>query len=387
MKPENRTGLLPYLGILVSAVLFLYFGNMIASDGLTIFDRDNEHMNHFEARVTQILDVVESDMEWSSSTTILFEARITRGQYRNQTVTANQSLGGFIADVEREIEVGDRVILIYISGDWHFMDYVRINGMLILAGVFVVLLLIFGRSKGLSAILSLGFTCTMIFIVFIPAILNGKNIYLAAIITCVYAIVVTILLLNGINKKSLAAVIGCLCGVIAAGLLTFFMTGALRLTGFTDSDSIHLLHLPTEAAIDLTAIIFAGILIGAVGAVMDVAVSISSALWEFKTQAPNLKAVDMFESGINIGKDIMGSMANTLVLAYIGSSLTTILLLIVFSGSFMELLNREMVIVEILQAVVGSMGILLTMPLTALFCALLFAQKPRPRQRRYDGIG
>jgi uncharacterized membrane protein len=212
--------------------------------------------------------------------------------------------------------------------------------------------------------------------VFIPSILTGKNIYISAIVVCVYSVVVTLFLLNGVNRKSIAAITGCFGGVIAAGLLTLFMNNALSLTGMVDSESIFLLYLPTENPIDLKAIIFAGIIIGAVGAIMDVAVSISSALWELKIQAPALTFRELFASGTNIGKDIMGSMTNTLVLAYIGSSLSVILLLIVGAHSFIDLLNRELVVIELLQAIVGSLGILLTMPLTALMCALLFTQKP-----------
>ena len=155
------------------------------------------------------------------------------------------------------------------------------------------------------------------------------------------------------------------------------MNRVLGLTGWINSESAHLANLPTENPIDLKAIIFAGIIIGAVGAIMDVAVSISSALWELKAQAPKLSFGGIFKSGVNIGRDIMGSMTNTLVLAYIGSSLTVILLLIVYAASFTELLNREMVIIELLQSLVGSMGILLTMPLTALVCAVLYTKKPK----------
>ena len=375
---KSKNEFIAYLGILVFALLFLFFGNRIATSDFEIYSHD-DGMIVVEARVSSILGIVGGNDEWFNFENLEFEAQITRGEHRNETIIASQPLDAFWGLDAREVTVGDRVLLVTFADEdvWYFMDYIRLNNLLLLGGLFAVLLLIFGRIKGLNAILSLGFTCAAIFAIFIPSILSGRNIYMSVIIVCVYAIVVTLFLLNGINKKSLAAIVGCLGGVIAASLITLFMSQILLLTGMVDSESRHLLFLPTENPIDLVAIIFAGIIIGAVGAVMDVAVSISSALWELKEQVSNMASKNMFKSGMNIGKDIMGSMTNTLVLAYIGSSLTIILLLIVHTGSLAELLNRELIVVEILQALVGSMGILLTIPVTALACALLFPQKSK----------
>jgi len=366
-----------YLGIIAFAILFIFFGNRIASTGLTVFDYDDTTM-FAEARITRIVEEVD---EGFSGTSVVFEAQITRGENRGETVTGMKILGGHYADTGIELTQGDNIVMTAFEPDyeWFFIDFARVNSMIFLGVAFVILLLFFGRTKGLSALLSLGFTCAAIFVVFIPSILSGKNIYISTIIVCVFSIVVTLFLLNGINKKSIAAVVGCLGGVLAAGVLTLIMSNVLVLTGMVDSDSRLLLLLPTENPVDLKAIIFAGIIIGASGAVMDVAVSISSALWELKRKARKLSFRSLFDSGINIGKDIMGSMTNTLVLAYIGSSLSVILILVVFVDSLTELLNMELVMVEILQAIVGSMGILLTMPLTALVCAFLFTRRKPKR--------
>ena len=364
-----------YCIIIFLSLLFLFIGNRIAVSGLTVFYNDSAVLT-IEAKVVRVFDVNENYDDLFIGNTVTFDALITSRSHRGEIVTATQTFGVITQDLAREVSEGDRVILTrFENNEWYFMDYVRINQILILGAALAVMMLIFGRIKGITAILSLGLTCIAIFAVFIPSILSGKNIYISVMIVCVYSVVVTLLLVNGVNKKSLAAITGCLGGVVAAGILTLFMNRALLLSGMVDGESIHLLFLPTENPIDLHAIIFAGIIIGAVGAVMDVAVSISAALWELKLQAPAMTFKSIYKSGISIGKDIMGSMTNTLVLAYIGSSLTTILLLIVHAHSLTELLNRELVIVELLQAVVGSMGILLTMPLTALVCALLFSRK------------
>jgi len=229
-----------------------------------------------------------------------------------------------------------------------------------------------GRKKGVNTILSLGLTCAAIFTVFIPAILSGFNIYLMAILVCMYTTIVTLLIVIGFNKKSLASVAGCVSGILAAGIIAIIMDRVLNLTGIVDEHSRYLINMPGGVKLNLRALIFAGIIIGAMGAIMDVAISIASSLWEIKEKAELISFKSLFRSGINIGRDIMGSMANTLILAYIGSSLSVVLLLSVFSGSALNLFNSEMIAVEILQALAGSFGILSAMPLTAVFCSVLY---------------
>jgi uncharacterized membrane protein len=184
--------------------------------------------------------------------------------------------------------------------------------------------------------------------------------------------ITTPLIVMGYNKKSLAAILGCTGGVMIAGIIAIIMDKSLFLTGMVDEHSRYLVNLPGDLKLNLNAIIFAGIIIGAMGAVMDVSVSIASSLWEIKERARNITFKALFRSGINIGRDIMGTMADTLILAYIGSSLTVVILLSVFSGSLLDLFNSEMIAVEILQAIAGSFGILFAMPLTALFCSLIY---------------
>jgi len=374
-RNSSLKNVISYLAVVMFAILFLYFGNRYASRP-DVIDLNDFESQSVRATVIDILDVHhDDDSEWWHGTIILFDVEITSGVDAGSIVRVRQYLDIHFSFDEHGVSVGDNVLLQNFGYGWHFIELIRINMVVILGAIFVLLLLLFGRMKGLSAILSLGFTCTAIFAVFIPSIISGMNIYISAIIVCIFSIVVTLFILNGINKKSLAAVLGCMGGVIAAGVITLIMNNFLRLTGILDSESIHLLSIPTEHMIDLRALIFAGIIIGASGAIMDVSVSISSALWELKEQAPKMRFGKYYKSGINIGRDIMGSMANTLVLAYIGSSLSVILLLIVYSDNLTDLLNREMVIVELLQAIVGSLGILLAIPLTALTCAAFFSKK------------
>ena len=392
---------IPYFATVIIAIFLLYIGHITAVDGLFILQDDQNET--VRARVLTIVERSErtaSDFEFFDDfgffddsdffdsfddeefdfshflyvpgTTIIFEARVTRGIRRGEIITAEQSFNPFLPDRSKEIARGDNILLVNNNFGWFFGGYVRTNGLIGLGVLFIFCLLFFGRKKGFNTILSLAFTCASIFAVFVPAILSGKNIYLMAILVCIYTIAMTLLIVIGYNKKSLAAVAGCTGGVIVAAIIALIMDRVLNLTGLVDEHSRHLIHLPGDVQLNLNALIFAGIIIGAMGAIMDVAISISSSLWEIKENAKIIKLKELFRSGMNIGRDIMGSMANTLILAYIGSSLTVVLLLAVYSGSFLNLFNSEMIAVEILQALAGSLGILFAMPLTAFFCSVLF---------------
>jgi len=371
------------------SLAFLFVGNALAGSVET--SPDVGQYDVMSAVVTEIVDTQQWDQEMGegfviSSSLIIFNAAVTSGDMHGQVVVAEQFLDGWSVATANEVRVRDRVLLLdnQFTQTFEFIDYVRFNYIIILGAVFFVLILLFGGKKGFNAIVSLGFTGMAIFSVLVPAILGGRNIYLTTIIICVFIIVSTLLMVIGPNKKALSAMLGCLGGVFLAAGLMFFMDIVMSLTGIIDQDSQFLLTLPIDITISLNAVVFAGVIIGAVGAIMDVAMSISSSLWEVKLTSPeSMSFGKIFKSGINIGKDIMGTMLNTLILAYIGSSLTLILLMTFYSNatSFVELFNREMIAVEFLRALIGSFGIFLAVPLTAGICGWLYSGQTERKER------
>jgi len=388
-KNSTLYRVITYLIIVAVSALLLYAGNKAATKGLTLFDDE-----YAQEVVKAIVEEIESrDVEsfyLDENTTIdnvsiVFRAKVESGTYKGKTVAAMQTIDSFSVKNTVEVKQGDKVLLIKSDmeeAEWYFSDYLRTDSLFIFGLLFILALIIFGRKKGFNTIISLAFTCAAIFMVFIPAILSGRNIYLWSILICVYSVLMTFLVVNGLSKKTFAASIGSLCGIAVTGLLTVIMDRVLSLTGLLDEESIYLTYLPTENPVDLKAIIFAAIIIGAMGAIMDVAMSIASALWEIReeSQSPTYKSI--IRSGLNIGRDVLGTMANTLILAYIGSSLSVVLLLSVYSTSLLGLLNREMIVVEILQALVGSFGLLFTMPFTSLICAFLYIRSKETSAHR-----
>ena len=369
-----------YLATVLAAVLFIVIGHNIAVNNMFAFN--NYQQEVIRARVQRVTERIPPLDEYGELMPLLgdrliFEARVTSGTRRGEIITATQSLGGLAGTRTKEISRGDSILLIWFNTGWHFNGYLRTNGLLGLGLLFTLCVLFFGGKKGFNTILSLSFTCGAIFAVFIPSILSGANIYFMAFFVCAYTIAMTLLLVIGFNKKALCAALGCGSGIVVAGIITAIMDRVLLLTGIVDEYSLHLVNLPFDTPLNLKAIIFAGVIIGAMGAVMDVAMSLASSLWELKEKAPAIKFEALFRSGINIGRDIMGSMANTLILAYIGSSLSVVLLISVYSDSLFALFNSEMIAVEILAALAGSFGILFAMPLTALFCAIFYLRRQR----------
>ncbi len=386
MDKKDYKPYLVYLVVLVISVLYLIVGHEIAMTNYQPFNEDDQSVV-VTATVQEIKDRYSesyqiSETEYAENETILFTAKIRSGEEKGQVVEAAQTLDYFTAINLRAVEPGDKVLLYTIPGgmaenQWLLSDYQRSDQILVLLVIFLVLLLVFGHWQGFNTIVSLTLTCLSVFYVFIPAVLAGENIYVWSIATCIYMTFMTLFIVNGVNRKSIAAILGCLAGVLVAGLLTLVMDKTMLLTGVLDENSVILNGLRPEDPLNLRAIIFASIIIGAVGAIMDVSISIAAALAELQEKVPDITAKELMQSGMTISRDIMGTMSNTLILAYIGGFMASVLLMVAYNSSMLDLFNREVIVVECLQALVGSLGILMTLPFTSLICAVLFQGKKK----------
>lgn len=374
----NRKRLITYIITVVLSLIYIFGCGSYARQNLDLFN--NESNLSVKATVTKISRSEEIPnpyvAEAEPDTLLHFDVEFKSGKHKGESGTAIQLIDGYMKNVTHSVKKGDSVYLYYATegehiGSWMFADFNRFDKIILLAVVFFIALIIFGRFQGFNTVVSLSLTCAAVICVFIPAVLSGKNIYFWSILTCVFTIVMTIIIVYGITKKSIGAALGCFAGVGLAGILTFVMDKILNLTGYVSSDSYQL----TMLGIDIRAVIFGAIIIGAMGAIMDIAISISSSLYEVREKAESIIPTDLIRSGFTIGRDILGTMSNTLVLAYIGSSLSVILVLAVYSPSPLELLNRERIIVELLQSLVGIMAILGTIPLTAVICSFLYGGK------------
>ena len=286
---------------------------------------------------------------------------------------------------KKTIEEGDKVILIKNENSeiYSFVDYDKTNSVIILVIAFIVLTIIVGLWKGFNTIVALILNALIIFLVYIPSIVSGANIYLSTTLLALYVVSSGLILLNGINKKTFAAIIGNICGVAIAGILAFVLNKVFYITGVISEESIFLQLINSEEnKINLVGIIWAGTVIGALGAIMDTAMSVSSTIKEVSDNMENKEARTLFKSGMTVGRDAIGTMTNTLVLAYIGGAISMTILLVANSKSHLFLINSEPILVEILQAIVGSIGILITVPFTVLV-ATMFEVRKRKEGKKF----
>ena len=254
-------------------------------------------------------------------------------------------------------------------------EKVRDTQVYLIVSLFVVLLLIIGGFNGLKTLLSLIIAVAMIFFGYIPLIIRGVNPILASLGISIPVVIITLVIISGWNIKTLAAIIGTSLGVIISGILAFIFGNFAHLTGLADDSSISLAYIPQFRSLDYKGILFGTILIGAIGAIMDVAISIASALYEISMLDKNITGKNMIISGMNIGKDMMGSMSNTLILAYVGTTLHLIILFIVYKIRFIEIINLDSIATEIIRAMAGSIGLIITIPVTVVIGTAVYKSK------------
>jgi uncharacterized membrane protein len=344
----------------------------------TIENPQYDSSQFHNAKITAVVSdqPTSDDDDFGIVREVVFEATISKGQYQHREITVNQQFTLQTLEELYPLEVGDAIILYRIdfgsNVEWVLVSYQRENSLWLLAGLFVMLIILFGRMKGFSSIVSLGFTIYAIFFILIPAILANANIYLVSLGIVLYVTLLTFILLSGFTKKMIAATLGCFGGIATAALIAYIWMEIMKMSGVLSDEYIHLILLKEDIPIDLRGIMFIAVVIGALGAVMDVSMSIASALEEIMINSPKITPTEVVKSGLNIGRDIMGTMSNTLILAYIGSALPFILLLIIYARPINLLANSEYIASEIMQAVAGSLGILFAMPITALITAALY---------------
>lgn len=326
-------------------------------------------------RRAKVLSVESYEGELEGDVALAFKAKMSGGE--GETVDAIWSYSSYASFNPLQIEAGDLVIVASYDGGetWHYTEHVRSDALIVLLVIFFGALILFGRKKGLKTVVSLTLTVMAVICVFIPAVMTGKNIYLWSVLVCVYITVMTLCIVNGVGPMSLAAVIGCSGGVLASLLITVVTDLFINLTGQAGDGAVYLVTINPD--FDLVGLVYGSIIIGCVGAVMDVAVDISASLKELTLKIGGADAKTLFRSGMNIGRDVIGTMSNTLVLAYIGGSMSSVILFIYnFGTSPIQLFNYESLVIEILCILVGSLGILFTLPLTSAVCALIYT---RPR--------
>ena len=286
-----------------------------------------------------------------------------------------------------KLRIGDEVI-IYAEPDgsslknYYITDYARDKKVLYLILLFIFLLLLLGGNKGLRTIISLLITGGAVYFILLPALFDGYDPLTITIIVSGIVTMIALPMITGLSKKTLAAILGTIGGVVAAGILAYATGTAAHLTGFSDEEMHLLLFVPQQLNLNYQGILFAGMIIGALGAVMDVGMSVASAVEEIKRANPLLGARALIRAGMNVGRDTMGTMANTLILAYTGGSIPLMLVLMAYNTPLLKVINMDLIATEVVRAIAGSIGLILAIPITAVVAGLLFGTVRR--EQRFD---
>ncbi len=210
----------------------------------------------------------------------------------------------------------------------------------------------------------------------VVALMKGANTLLMTFIVCAYVAVVSLTIVGGVQKKSVCAMLGAVAGTALALLFGLLAQALTRVDGLRIEDVEPLLQLrQTGTPIGLRGLLVGGIIISALGAVMDVTMGIASSLAEVHAANPQLSRRELFRSGMNIGRDMVGTMTNTLILAFLGSGFTLILYLYSLGLSFRQLMSSAYVSMEVVSGVASSVGVILSIPLTALITAAVFTRE------------
>ena len=308
------------------------------------------------------------------------QIKVLTGQFKGTVQTLDNMLTGNPA-YDISLNKGDKVVLHLEAKntevnsvddvDFFIADIKRDYSLEAFAALFMILLVIIGRKKGIFSLVSIIATISLMFFVLVPLILHGVNPVVAAVVAGILSTIITIYLVGGFNSKSLAAIIGTGLSLIFAGGMSLAAIWMARLTGFAGEESMFLYS--TRPDLSFKGILAASMIIAALGALMDTGVSIASSVNEIYETDKKLTVNQLFKSGMNIGKDIIGTMSNTLILVYLGSALPLVLLS--NNIDLQKFFNLNQVATEILSALIGSISILACVPLTAIIAAYLIKRQ------------
>ena len=347
--------------------------------------RGDEYAEYETGVVTDILsDSTEADTvaDGGYRGEQLLLAQVRSGQYKGETMQGYNYVGPLYG---QPLKVGQRAVLListYSDGSHTatVYEYDRAVGLAVIVGLFLLAAVLVGGKVGAKSLVALAVTLVCLFWILIPLLMKGASTLLTVFLVCAYITVVTMVILGGVCRKTVCAALGTVAGTALALLFGLLSQSLLRIDGLRLTDVEPLLQLrQTGTPLGLRGLLVAGVVISALGAVMDVAMSISSALTEVHTVAPDRDGRALFRSGMNIGRDMVGTMTNTLILAFLGSGLSFIIYLYSLGLDPRQLISSPYMATEVISGIASSIGVILAVPLTALITSFILVKDKKPK--------
>ena len=361
--------------LLAAFVIFTVYINQV--DKVALVNREGQTFE--KGVVTEILqDNLQPNGTRVGEQRVL--VRLTTGVRAGQeleTTSASGYLFGADCTVGMRVIVlqsvaGDSTITSIYSQDREWVIYA-------FAAAYLVVLCLVGGKQGIKGALGLVFTFFCIIFVYLPLVYRGLSPFWVSVFICVITTLVTMYLIGGPTRKTLVATGGTVAGVVIAGISATIFSMATGITGWNVSDIESLLTLASTSGVQVGGLLFSGLLISSLGAVMDVAMSIGSAIAEIHAQNPALSRGELFKAGMHVGRDMMGTDSNTLILAFAGGSISMLVLDYAYSLPYQQIINSNNIGIAIMQGLSGSFGIVLAVPVTVALAVALYTWK-RPNR-------
>ena len=307
----------------------------------------------------------------------LLLAEVKTGQYKGETLQVYGYVGPLYGG---QLKVGDGATLListYADGTHTatVYEYNRLPSLVVIMAMFLIATVAVGGKVGAKSLVALAITLVCLFWILIPLLMKGAPTLLTVFLVCAYITVVTMVILGGVQRKTVCATLGTIAGTALSLLFGLAAQSLARVDGLRLADVEPLLQLrQTGTPLGLRGLLVGGIVISALGAVMDVAMSIASALTEVHAVAPDRGTKDLFRSGMNIGRDMVGTMTNTLILAFLGSGFALIIYLYSLGLSPYQLISSAYLTIEVVSSISSSIGVILSVPLTALISSVILTK-------------
>ena len=365
-------------------ILFIvgYIMLIAGFNGTLKFEKPADYPQGLEYAKAEVVSVVEQDMGEDPDYNYIrigkqkLELRIISGEYKGKIIETTNF-------VTRTTQLEGKAGTHYIVGSYdgfitsNIMSYERSSLVVLLVIVFIAMVILFGKRKGVASVAALIVTLLNVVFMFIPMLINGVPAILAAIIVVLLSTFYTMVALNGFCMKSYIATFCCTACTVFAGLLAWFVSLIWGVSTLNTPEIEDLLFVTENSGFRVDNLLTAGILIASMGAVMDTCMSIVSSLFELKAQNPSMTTKQLSQSGMNIGKDIMGTMTNTLILAFVGSSINLVLIYYMYCMPAISLLNTDFIIVEIVKGIISSMAVVISIPVATFMTSYLIGKNSK----------
>jgi len=354
---------------------------------LTGGDSGNSSVETLTARVVAVIE--EGTRDPGDGTSAAYQrllVRVESGSLQGQELTVEEGVLASTSEA-RFFRAGDRVYLERVAGPegdhLYISDYVRTPALAWMLVLFIVLVVVVGWSQGIRSLAGTAFSVLVIFGFVVPRMIAGDDPIVVSLLGALVLLTVSTYLVFGWNMKAHAAVAGMTVSLVITAILASTFVGWTRLSGHGSEETSYLL-MEMGPGVNLRGIILGGIIIGTLGVLDDICVGQSSSVFELYRANPNLTTWELMRRGLNIGRDHMSASVNTLVLAYVGASLPLFITFSLYQEPLLRRLSRESIAEEVVRTLVGSIGLILSVPITSLIASLLAPYEQRRHEDELD---